>query len=101
VSWRWLDRCALESLHDESLADHGGASGLRDEGLLDFALARPLTLAAYGQPDVANLAAQPTASVWRATSPSQTVTSASLFWRSACFWRSTAGAWWRARPMPR
>jgi death-on-curing protein len=31
VSWCWLDRRALELLHDESLAEHGGASGLRDE----------------------------------------------------------------------
>jgi len=57
VSWRWLDRRALELLYDESLAEHGGASGLRDESLLDSALVRPLNLALYGQPDVADLAA--------------------------------------------
>jgi death-on-curing protein len=57
VNWHWIDRRALELLHDESLAEHGGASGLRDEGLLESALARPLNLAAYGQPDVADLAA--------------------------------------------
>lgn len=57
MNWRWIDRRALELLHDESLAEHGGASGLRDEGLLESALARPLNLAAYGQPDVAELAA--------------------------------------------
>lgn len=57
MSWRWVDRRALELLHDESIAEHGGASGLRDEGLLDSALARPLNLAAYGEPDVAELAA--------------------------------------------
>jgi death-on-curing protein len=44
-------------LHDESLAMHGGASGLRDAGLLDSALARPLNLVAYGDPDLAELAA--------------------------------------------
>ena len=44
-------------LHDESLAEHGGAAGLRDEGLFDSALARPLNLAAYGEPDAADLAA--------------------------------------------
>ena len=38
MSWRWLDRRALELLHDESLAELGGACGLRDEGLLDSAL---------------------------------------------------------------
>jgi death-on-curing protein len=57
VSWRWIDRRALELLHGESLAIHGGASGLRDEGPLESALARPLHLAAYGSPDVWNLAA--------------------------------------------
>jgi len=48
---------ALVLLHDESLAEHGGAPGLRDEGLLESALARPLNLAAYGSPDIADLAA--------------------------------------------
>ena len=57
MSWRWIDRRAFELLHDESLALHGGASGLRDEGLLESALARPLNLAAYGNPEVWALAA--------------------------------------------
>ena len=55
--WSWIDKRALLMLHDESLAEHGGAGGLRDEGLLDSALARPLNLAAYGEPDAADLAA--------------------------------------------
>ena len=49
--WRWVDKQALLLLHDESLAEHGGASGLRDEGLLDSALARPMNRAAYETPD--------------------------------------------------
>ena len=57
MSWRWVDKQALLLLHDESLAEHGGASGLRDEGLLESALARPLNLVAYGTPDFADLAA--------------------------------------------
>ena len=57
MSWRFIDRRALLLLHDESLAEHGGAPGLRDEGLLESALARPLNLVAYGEPDVAALAA--------------------------------------------
>ena len=57
ASWRWIDRSVLLLLHDESLAEHGGASGLRDEGLLDSALARPVNRAAYGEPDMAELAA--------------------------------------------
>ncbi|MCY1164646.1 death-on-curing family protein [compost metagenome] len=55
--WKWVNRQVLLLLHDESLAEHGGSPGLRDEGLLDSALARPLNLALYGQPDVADLAA--------------------------------------------
>lgn len=55
--WRWVDKQALLLLHDESLAEHGGAQGLRDEGLLDSALARPLNAEAYGSPDHADLAA--------------------------------------------
>lgn len=55
--WRWISREALFLLHDESLAEHGGAPGLRDEGLLDSALARPQHLVAYGLPDLADLAA--------------------------------------------
>jgi death on curing protein len=57
MTWRWIDRPTLELLHDESLVTHGGASGLRDEGLLESALARPLHLAAYGKPDDWELAA--------------------------------------------
>lgn len=54
----WLDRQALLLLHAESVADHGGLPGLRDEGLLDSALARPLNLHAYeGITDIATLAA--------------------------------------------
>ncbi len=55
--WRWLDKRALLLLHGESLAEHGGAAGMRDEGLLDSALARAQNLVAYGEPDVADLAA--------------------------------------------
>ena len=55
--WKWINRQVLLLLHDESLAEHGGASGLRDEGLLESALARPLNLALYGEPDAASLAA--------------------------------------------
>lgn len=57
MTWRWIDRTALVLLHDESLAEHGGAAGIRDEGLLESALARPANLAAYESPDFADLAA--------------------------------------------
>jgi len=55
---RWIDKQALILLHAETLAEHGGLEGLRDEGLLDSALARPLHLLHYEeQPDIARLAA--------------------------------------------
>ena len=57
MSWRWTDKGALILLHDESLAEHGGRAGLRDEGLLESALNKPLNLLAYGEPDFAELAA--------------------------------------------
>ena len=56
-TWKWVNRQVLLLLHDESLAEHGGATGLRDDGLLDSALGRPLNLALYGEPDLASLAA--------------------------------------------
>lgn len=57
TDWRWVDQASLVLLHGETLAEHGGAPGLRDESLLRSALARPLNLLAYGTPDVADLAA--------------------------------------------
>lgn len=53
----WLSRPLVLAIHDEQLAQHGGAIGLRDDGLLDSALARPLNHAGYGEPDLAELAA--------------------------------------------
>jgi len=55
--WKWIDKQLLVMLHDESLAMHGGASGVRDEGLFDSALNRAANLALYGKPDFAQLAA--------------------------------------------
>lgn len=55
--WIWLDPGVLRAVHEEQLAEHGGASGTRDDGLFESALARRENLAAYGQPDAADLAA--------------------------------------------
>ncbi len=57
MSWVWLDAAVLRAVHEEQLAEHGGAPGTRDEGLFESALARPQHLAAYGTPDLADLAA--------------------------------------------
>lgn len=56
-NWIWIDPEILLTAHDEQLAGHGGASGIRDRGLFESALARPQNLAAYGQPDAAALSA--------------------------------------------
>ena len=53
--WHWIDKQLLLILHDESLVLHGGASGMRDEGLLDSALDRAKNMALYGSPDFAEL----------------------------------------------
>ena len=55
----WLLEETLTAIHHRQIAEHGGSEGLRDEGLLLSALARPLNLIAYGEPapDLASLAA--------------------------------------------
>lgn len=50
-------RAFIEALHQEQLRLHGGAAGIRDSGLLDSALARPLQKESYGDPDIFDLAA--------------------------------------------
>lgn len=57
ADWKWVRKEALILLHDESLTLHGGLPGMRDEGLLDSALARAPNLALYSNPDSADLAA--------------------------------------------
>jgi death-on-curing protein len=55
----WLEKALALAIHDRQLAEHGGTGGVRDEGLLESALARPQQLHAYGDPapDLADLAA--------------------------------------------
>lgn len=53
----WLQRQVVDALHDRLLAEHGGSSGVRDEGLLQSALARPQNAEAYGETDICALAA--------------------------------------------
>jgi death on curing protein len=54
---RWLPKDLILDVHNSQLAAHGGGAGVRDEGLLESALARPMNLFAYGESDVAILAA--------------------------------------------
>ena len=44
-------------MHSALLAEHGGIAGIRDEGVLETALARPRNKLAYGEPDLSDLAA--------------------------------------------
>lgn len=55
----WMDRIDAVIAHDRELAVSGGATGVRDEGLLESALARPRNLWAYADepPSLARLAA--------------------------------------------
>lgn len=57
TAWSWVDRGVVLAIHDEQIAEHGGQAGLRDTGLLDSALARPVNKAAYEESDAADLAA--------------------------------------------
>ena len=55
----WIDRKLALAIHERQLSEHGGGTGVRDEALLESALARPQQLYAYGDPppDLAALAA--------------------------------------------
>lgn len=55
----WLLEETVRAVHSRQISEHGGRPGIRDEGLLLSALARPQNLAAYGDPlpDLAALAA--------------------------------------------
>ena len=53
----WLTRAVLLAVHDEQIAEHGGAPGIRDAGLLDSAIARPRNHAEYGAPSLPELGA--------------------------------------------
>ena len=55
--WIWVTAEVASAAHAEQVAEHGGDDGVRDHGLLDSAMARPVNLAGYGEPDVADLAA--------------------------------------------
>jgi death on curing protein len=57
ATWRWLNEEVISAIHEAQLAEHGGIVGIRDLGSLASALGRPLNLAAYSQPDIADLAA--------------------------------------------
>ena len=56
-TWVWIDPAVVLAVHEVQLAEHGGAAGARDVGLLASALARPRKLAHCAEPDGCALAA--------------------------------------------
>jgi death on curing protein len=58
MRWIWVADSVVLAIHEAQLAEHGGIAGIRDEGLLASALARPRKLEAYGEDvNAASLAA--------------------------------------------
>jgi death-on-curing protein len=57
TDWRWIGSQLVYAIHDRQLAEHGGLDGVCDAGALESALGGLLNLAAYGEPDAADLAA--------------------------------------------
>lgn len=55
--WVWLQSDVVYTIHDMQLAEHGGLPGVRDAGLLESALARPVNLTLYSEAAAAALAA--------------------------------------------
>ena len=53
----WLSKAFILAVHDMLLSEHGGRSGIRDDGLLESALSKPLNLFGYGKPTLFHLAA--------------------------------------------
>ncbi|MBA4092084.1 MAG: type II toxin-antitoxin system death-on-curing family toxin [Sphingobium sp.] len=53
----WIEKAVALAIHDRQLAEHGGGAGVRDDGLLESALARPVNQWTYGQGDLCHLAA--------------------------------------------
>lgn len=53
----WLTRALIEAIQDQLITEHGGSHGLRDEGLLESALARAPNQYVYGSPSLAELTA--------------------------------------------
>lgn len=59
----WIDDAVVLAIHERQLVEHGGAGGLRDEGLLHSALGRPLNHFAHAGADIIELATVYTAGI--------------------------------------
>lgn len=56
-AWVWVAASTVFAIHDRQVAEHGGLDGIRSLNAVESALARPVNLAGYGEPDRADLAA--------------------------------------------
>ena len=56
-SWRWVSLPLVLAVHERQITEHGGVDGIRDQGAIESALARPVHRAAYDDPDALELAA--------------------------------------------
>ena len=54
---RWIGKATALALHDRQLAEHGGPSGIRDQGMFASAMARAANQWSYGEDDLCALAA--------------------------------------------
>ena len=59
----WLTLKECQALHDLMMSDYGGLPGVRDQGMLESAMAKPLQLFSYGNPSLVDLAAAYTAGI--------------------------------------
>ena len=55
--WRWIGFEVVQAIHERQIDEHGGVDGIRDLGVIESALARPINLAGYADPEAADLAA--------------------------------------------
>ena len=54
---QWIDLSVVLAIHEQQIAEHGGALGIRDLGMIESALGRPQNLLLYNGPDIFDLAA--------------------------------------------
>ena len=54
---QWIDLSVVLAIHEQQIAEHGGALGIRDLGMIESALGRPQNLILYNDPDIFDLAA--------------------------------------------
>ena len=90
MAWIWISAEVALAAHRVQLSEHGGADGVRDVNMLESAMARPLNLVAYGDPDAAELAASYALGL-RATIRSSMATNERRRLSANCSWRATVG----------